>query len=156
MFLAHLAPHSTALYCACAYRYQSWYLYFDLHFCWSSDNWGCIIVQMSLNSFCIFQEKIPFSKLYPYPCTMYIHIPYSGKFSLEQIFVHVYIWPKNPQNKFSYVLISYARAMPMQLTYGLQHSIVISLQVHELFSFCFDRTTYQESLGRPLKDLAKH
>ena len=40
--------------------------------------------------------------------------------------------------------------MPMQLTYSLQHSIVISLQV---YSFCFNRTTDRKSLGRPLKDL---
>ena len=44
--------------------------------------------------------------------------------------------------------------MPMQLTYGLQHSMAISLQFMNLFSFCFDCTTDQESLGSPLKDLA--
>ena len=45
----------------------------------------------------------------------------------------------------------------MQLTYGLQHSVVISLQVYEPFSFCFDRMTdqLQESLSRPIKDLAQ-
>ena len=33
-------------------------------------------------------------------------LPYSEKFSLVQI---SHIWPKSPQNKFSYVLISHAR-----------------------------------------------
>ena len=46
--------------------------------------------------------------------------------------------------------------MPMQLTYGLQHSMVISLQIYEPFTFSFNRTTDQESLGRSLKDLAEH
>ena len=36
-----------------------------------------------------------------------------GKFLLVQI---SYIWPKGPQNKFSYVLISYARATRLRLS----------------------------------------
>ena len=43
----------------------------------------------------------------------------------------------------------------MQLTYGLRHSTVISFQVYELFCFRLDRTSDQESLGRPLKGLAQ-
>ena len=81
---------------------------------------------------------------------------YSGTFSLVQIFVYL---AKNPTEcifvQFNFACQSY-NTMPLQLTYGLEHSMVISLQFMSLFSFCFNRTTdqLQESLSRLLKDLA--
>ena len=55
-------------------------------------------------------------------------IPYSGKFLLVQIFIHL---AKKPTEYifvcFNFVCLSY-KTTPMQLTYGLQHSIVIALQ----------------------------
>ena len=69
-----------------------------------------------------------------------------------------YIWPKSPQNKFSYVLISHARATrPRLCSSPMAYSTAwwSRSRFMSLFSFCFDRTTDQESLSRPLKDLAQ-
>ena len=61
------------------------------------------------------------------------HIPYSGKFSLVQIFVCL---AKKPTEyifiRFNFTCQSY-KTTPMQLPYGLQHSMVISLQVYKPF-----------------------
>ena len=66
-------------------------------------------------------------------------------------------WPKSPQNELLYVLISHARATrprscssPMACNTAWRYRS----RFMSLYSFCFDRTTDKESLGRPLKDLA--
>ena len=61
-----------------------------------------------------------------------------------------YIWPKSPQNEFSYVLISHTRATRPHLCLRptLQHGDLAPGLWSSLFSFYFDCTTDQESLGR--------
>ena len=65
---------------------------------------------------------------------MNIHVPYSGKFSLVQIFVDL---SKKPTEEafigFNFVCSS-CRTTPMPRDIGVQHSRVIYLQVHEPFS----------------------
>ena len=70
-----------------------------------------------------------------------------------------YILPKIPQNKLSHVLISYARATrphPCSSPMAYSAAWCTRSRFMSLFSFCFDRTNDQQSLGRLLKDLAKH
>ena len=69
-----------------------------------------------------------------------------------------HIWPKSPQNKFSYILISHARATrshPYSSPMAYSTAWCSRSRFRSLLSFCFDCTTDQESLGRLFKDMAQ-
>ena len=90
-----------------------------------------------------FVENMSFPTTYHLQCSTFSIAGYV--YSIAGNFFVSYIWPKSPQNKYSYVLLNFIcqsyQTTPMQLTYGLQHvqhDDPSPCRFMSPFSFCFD------------------
>ena len=96
-----------------------------------------VVVSILVVAWSKFVENMSFPTTYHLQCSIFSiagHV-----YSIVGNFFVSYIWPKSPQNKYSNIRIRFNficrsyQTMPMQLTYGLQHSMMIPLQVYEPF-----------------------